>query len=660
MTRFPGFLILIGVTAVVSCFGSKLDNNHNGESKFSRAPTPKKVIRKLAKSDVKIENKHLKALNYKIDDMLLATKAKGDLSSTEKNSMKAKDSKKGSFESVNQDECLCTWRLSLNLDTIWPDGCIDWTPINSGGVCLWPGITCDDNSNIVQISISQISIEGIIPSCLGDLLSLTRLKLSNDDLVGTIPSSLGKLFNLQSLYLNGNSLSGLIPSTLGKLNNLQYLVLSHNSLSGVIPSTLGQLSKLVELYMDENSLSGTIPLTLSKLTKLQYLVLSHNSLSGVIPSTFGQLSKLIELYLDENSLSGVIPPTLSKLTKLQYLVLSQNSLSGVIPSTLGQLSKLIELYLNNNDLTGSIPLSLSKLTKLEQLFLSYNSLTGIIPTYLGMITSLTTLHLDHNQFTGSIPTDFCASNGHDTWDVYVGNNAPGLCYPICVTNDGNIRIEHLHLCGTISTEQCLCTWRSTSTNLQNIWTTGCDSKYIPNNIVTGGICDASAWPGITCDGSNNIISITVTTDGVDIGGIIPSCLGDLTSLTELNLNNNNLIGSIPTTISKLSNLIELHLDNNHLIGSIPLSLSKLTKLQDLSLDNNSLKGIIPSYLGMITSLTTLHLDHNQFTGSIPTDFCASNGHDTWDVYVGGNSNLCYPICAINDGNIHKELLHQCM
>jgi hypothetical protein len=94
-------------------------------------------------------------------------------------------------------------------------------------------------------------------------------------------------------------------------------------------------------------------------------------------------------------------------------------------------------------------------------------------------------------------------------------------------------------------------------------------------------------------------------------------LGNLTKLTELKLESNQLSGSIPTQLGNLTQLKKLQLDNNQLSGSIPSELGNLTQLTDLNLRTNQLTGNIPAQLGNLTKLTVLGLGGNQLTGNIP-------------------------------------------
>ena len=102
-------------------------------------------------------------------------------------------------------------------------------------------------------------------------------------------------------------------------------------------------------------------------------------------------------------------------------------------------------------------------------------------------------------------------------------------------------------------------------------------------------------------------------------GSIPPELGNLSNLRQLYLNNNSLSGSIPSDLGKLSNFRQINLSGNNLTGSIPPELGNLSNLRQLYLNNNSLSGSIPSDLGKLSNLSLLHLHWNSLSGPIPSE-----------------------------------------
>ena len=98
-------------------------------------------------------------------------------------------------------------------------------------------------------------------------------------------------------------------------------------------------------------------------------------------------------------------------------------------------------------------------------------------------------------------------------------------------------------------------------------------------------------------------------------GTLPASLGNLDQMGWLYLYGNQLTGTIPD-LSALTNLKDLYLNSNQLTGTIPPSLGSHTLLIVLSLWGNQLTGEIPD-LSRLTSLTHLWLGGNQLTGEIP-------------------------------------------
>jgi hypothetical protein len=95
-------------------------------------------------------------------------------------------------------------------------------------------------------------------------------------------------------------------------------------------------------------------------------------------------------------------------------------------------------------------------------------------------------------------------------------------------------------------------------------------------------------------------------------GPIPPELGNLASLTILDLSsNNNLSSPIPSQLGNLISLQTLDLHNTSLLGPILPQLGNLGELTILDLSNNNLSGPIPPQLGNLAKLKTLGLGDAQ-------------------------------------------------
>lgn len=87
----------------------------------------------------------------------------------------------------------------------------------------------------------------------------------------------------------------------------------------------------------------------------------------------------------------------------------------------------------------------------------------------------------------------------------------------------------------------------------------------------------------------------------------------------LHLHQNMLTGTIPSTIGKLVSLRYLWLSNNALTGTIPTEIGGLRRVLELGLQRNKLTGPIPTQIGLMTSLLSLNLQENQLNGTIPME-----------------------------------------
>ena len=89
---------------------------------------------------------------------------------------------------------------------------------------------------------------------------------------------------------------------------------------------------------------------------------------------------------------------------------------------------------------------------------------------------------------------------------------------------------------------------------------------------------------------------------LDLTGAVPAEIGQLTSLTRLDLSDNGLT-SLPPEIGQLTSLERLDLRGNQLT-SVPAEIGQLTSLERLYLDDNQLTSV-PAEIGQLTSLRVL-------------------------------------------------------
>lgn len=165
-----------------------------------------------------------------------------------------------------QEDALFALKSSLNASS---NQLTNWNKYQVNP-CTWSNVYCDQNSNVVQVSLAFMGFTGSLTPRIGALKSLTTLSLQGNNITGSIPNEFGNLTSLVRLDLENNKLTGEIPSSLGNLKKLQFLTLSQNNLSGAIPESFASLPSLINVLLDSNDLSGQIPEKLFDVPKFNF------------------------------------------------------------------------------------------------------------------------------------------------------------------------------------------------------------------------------------------------------------------------------------------------------------------------------------------------------------------------------------------------------
>jgi hypothetical protein len=98
---------------------------------------------------------------------------------------------------------------------------------------------------------------------------------------------------------------------------------------------------------------------------------------------------------------------------------------------------------------------------------------------------------------------------------------------------------------------------------------------------------------------------------------VPTELGALTALTELNIGTCNLTGPVPSELERLSLLRQLFIDNNNLTSAPKLG--QMGRLEKLFVQQNPyLRSTVPSEWIALTSLKELDFSSCSFLGTMPS------------------------------------------
>lgn len=154
----------------------------------------------------------------------------------------------------------------------------------------------------------------------------------------------------------------------------------------------------------------------------------------------------------------------------------------------------------------------------------------------------------------------------------------------------------------------------------------------------GTATDPCTWFGITCT-DGKVVAINLPNN--NLGGTISSSLGNtLTSLTSLDLHNNEIAGFFTSSLTSLVNLTYLDLSNNSIGGQLPFAnVGKMEAMLHFDVSYNEFDGPLPQFSGSanpptigMSDLEYLDVSHNKLTGGFSTQ---------WDLYKLKHADYSY-------------------
>jgi tRNA A-37 threonylcarbamoyl transferase component Bud32 len=249
------------------------------------------------------------------------------------------------------------------------------------------------------------------------------------------------------------------------------------------------------------------------------------------------------------------------------------------------------LAIASNSISGTIPEGIGNYINLDELDMEDNLLQGTIPASLGKLRKLNRLSLFNNKLSGPIPA--ALGNLTKLTKLFLDTNGLGGAIPSSLSKCPleQLDLSYNKLSGPTPKELFLISSLS-------------GAMYLAHNSLTG---------------------------------TLPSEVGNLRNLAELDISDNMLSGKIPTSIGECRALQYLNLSGNFLEGTIPWSVGQLRGLLVLDLSQNNLSGHVPEFFGGMKGLATLNLSFNDFEGEVPKDGIFLNATAT---SVMGNNALC--------------------
>ncbi|XP_065833091.1 putative leucine-rich repeat-containing protein DDB_G0281931 isoform X2 [Oscarella lobularis] len=191
-------------------------------------------------------------------------------------------------------------------------------------------------TNLKYIHVSGNQLVGELPSSVSRWYPfLVELIVSNNSLEGELPNDFDGTTNLTVLDVNRNRMFGTVPSTIMNHTNLLYLDVSHNQFTDL--SSFVRLPKIKLLNFGSNPFNLSVENFTSTLCHspqretLAVVDFSSTGMHGRFLKQIWLMTNIFVLDLSNNSLSGELPNSAVMLFFMQYLDFSDNNLNGSVP-----------------------------------------------------------------------------------------------------------------------------------------------------------------------------------------------------------------------------------------------------------------------------------------------------------------------------------------
>jgi len=136
-------------------------------------------------------------------------------------------------------------------------------------------------SNLNHLDLHGNGLTGNLPNSMDSMTKLTYLFLgANNFYPQQMPFFLSNLVGLRELSLTEMQLQGAIPTWFMLLTNLQFLDLSNNQLAYDVPIEVWNLPELSYILLNDNMLTGIVPEGIQGSEKLKLVALHRNAFTG--------------------------------------------------------------------------------------------------------------------------------------------------------------------------------------------------------------------------------------------------------------------------------------------------------------------------------------------------------------------------------------------
>lgn len=436
----------------------------------------------------------------------------------------------------------------------------DWMGTTSH--CSWSMIQCSTTNSVTMLDLKSNNLEGIIPDELERLESLEVLNLQDNLLTELIPSGVCSLSSFGTLQLSGDHL--ICPNANFEVEQ-GILAVNQGCCSEVSINIDGYLRQFAIDVLGDSNCNNFEEVETDvcnyMINKANHDIFDNGYPFGGfpgIPSNYiwgwlQERSVLVRMYLNDGG---------NEWANNDGWMSSINHCSWYGISCDPNYSTT-EIILDDNELEGPFPNDLVTLSALSTLRLSLNALTGLISNEICTVSHSGNLYISGDN-TNCI--DYSNTGAGDSY-------LEGCCDDTMMDVASYLETFTSSVLGDnecdnlVGTEGAVCTFMSNEGN-HAIFSNGFPSDFegdIWSWLVERSIL-VRMYMNDGGDGWDDNYKWLSPDDHCSWSGII---CNEVFSITDINMEDNRLIGPFPTDLGQLGDLTTLNMHYNSLNGTIP-------------------------------------------------------------------------------------------
>lgn len=502
------------------------------------------------------------------------------------------------------------------------------------------------NSDVRGVRIMNSNVTFIIARMFHAFPSMRRLFLFNTNLdrIRSFDFEDARTLTVLSIVQPSNNLQAFGPNIFERLTNLEVLEFTSGALTSFHANAFAGLTRLRTLDVNGNAIQGLTMETLRPLVNLENLDIRGNAIEKLDRYVFSNNTNLVTLNLDNNPILEVEDLFINHLTSLRSFSIRNNRCAD---SSFGANMR----FNFDRELISY---------EMKQCYANFGSQNPILPHFVSVGCNFNWIN---SEYTCSVQT--VIETGENAIFRIDGTHFTGWDHSDVVAVEINNAYNNFVIARLFTVFPSLRSYGQSfvsSNSLSRVqssdfnYAQGLRSLRLEGNI-----------PRINPDWFRQLTLLnTLTLSNCKVTEIVAGAFTGLSSLTELNLNHNEIRTLSANILQPLTALRDLKLDNNTLQSIGRETFTGNPRLESISLASNEIIEIQRGFIENLQDLRTLRLQDNRCakanfdSGSLALDqdnldnelqFCYSN--------VGSDNPIVPEVIAMNCNFMFVESDYTC-